>query len=151
MVRRVIGIPDRNGIIAISCGGDIVEIHVISDFTPPSSGSSNPTMSGTGDTDHSINPFSEPFAGIMEGIKDNPFDLPFSYIRSTTVGGKIDTASIVKQVLDRIADQDQDNPSAVILDLNNANLHELSELGQKMSSQAPDVPIVVDFGGLLKR
>ncbi len=150
MVTRVIGIPDRNGVITISCGGDIIEIHVANvaqasgDAIGPASGSTG------GGPPPTTNPFNDPFAGIVADFKDNPFKLPSAYIMSTASGGKIDTPYVVKHVLDQIADQYQANPRAVVLAMNNVNLHDLSHLGQRIASEAPGIPIAIDFGGILK-
>lgn len=159
MVTRVTGIPDQNGIITISCGGDIIEVEVAG-YALVSSSAVRPRSGGTGggtrptnpfDGPVSMSPFDTPFVNIVRGLKDKPYKLPSEYILSRTVTGRIDTAKIVKRVLDQMADPGKANPRGVVLGMNNVNLHELSALSQKISSEAPDVPIAVDFSGLLKR
>ena len=98
-----------------------------------------------------MNPFKGPFADLVQDLKDTPFKLPSAYVLSTAAGGKIDTANILRRVRTQIADRGQANPRAVVVGLKDVDLHELSNLSQKISSEAPEVPIAIDFSGLLKR
>ena len=135
MVTRVIAIPDKNGIVTISCGDDIIEIQVAPQGWAAGGGPSP-----------GRNPFGDPFVSIIEDyFKDAP------YILSLMATGNLDMSSIVKQVTDRIADADRDNPRAVVLDVNSVNLHDLSKLGQVIAASASDVSIAIDFGGGRKR
>ncbi len=149
MVTRVIGIPDSNEIIRIACGGDIIEIQIPGNAGPAGGGVQ--TTGSSGGSLPTTNPLKDPFAAIVQEMGENPFKLPTAYIMPRTITGRLDTTSIVKQVLDQIADTNRANPRAVILDVSNVNLHELSDLGKKLSYEAPDIPIAIDFGGTLKR
>jgi len=155
MVTRVIGFPDQNGIITISCGGDIIEIQVATHSGQAIAGSYLKTGNDPvfpADKPYK-NPFGLPFAAAPlygEVIWHNPHSTPYHYFASPILNGSLDTSEIVKQVLDQIADENQGKPCAVVLGLNKVNLHELSDLSQKIRVGVPDLPIAIDFGGVMK-
>ncbi len=147
MAIRVIGIPDRDGIIRISCGGEVIEIQV----APAGGGGSGGGTSATPGGPRAPDPFG-PFAGVVGDIMRNPFDLPGAYITPPrTALGKTDLGHLMGTVERQFADPHTPNPRVVVLNVAEANLHEIGALGRELSKTHADLPLAIDFGGLLKR
>jgi hypothetical protein len=141
MVTRVIGIPDKDGIIRISCGGDIIEIVV-------GGSGGGPTASAPRDDE---NPFDRRFANIVREIESNPFDLPGTYLNlEKPPGGQVDLADLVDRYLRQMRDSMAQGPIAVVLAADRMDLHEISDLGRQIDRAMDGIPLAIDFGRAAK-
>ncbi|BAB51066.1 mlr4403 [Mesorhizobium japonicum MAFF 303099] len=132
MITHVIGIPDKNGIIRVSCGSDIIEIQVV----PPAGGSAGEPAGGEVD----------PPPGPV-GI--NPGDIPVIYLTvPKKAGGELDLEQLLKDYEGRISDPDKPNPSMILFQAQHADLHEVSRLKQQIAKEMRDLPLAIDFGDL---
>ncbi len=134
MTTRVIGIPDADGVIRIACGGDVVEIVVAPKPSPQAQG---PVP----------DPFGDPFAALVAEIADSAVDLPGAYLAApVTPSGEVDLPALVDSRGRQRADPGRPDPRAVILQVGEIDLHRIAALGEAMAREAPDLPLVIDFG-----
>lgn len=131
MATRIIAIPDANGLIRIACGGDILEIEVQAASQP-----------ANGD------PFLNPFTPVHI---PNPFDTPGAYINlQHGQDGKPDIDRLVASARDQIADGSRPDPAGVILNVETANLHDITRAAAQIARVLPQLFLAIDFGKLRK-
>ena len=125
MVTRVTGIPDKDGIIRISCNGEILEIQV-----------ADPAGGGR-------------VAGIPKPrrVPANPGDIVGTYvIVSQKPDGTLDTEQLLADIGNMKADPGRLDPSIILFRTQEVDLHEISRWGQQIEEAASDLPLVIDFG-----
>lgn len=131
MATRIIAIPDANGLIRIACGGDILEIEVQAASQP-----------ANGD------PFLNPFTPVHI---PNPFDTPGAYINLRHgQDGTPDIDRLVASARDQIADGSRPDPAGVILNVETANLHDITRAAAQIARVLPQLLLAIDFGKLRK-
>lgn len=133
MVTRIIGIPDSNGIIHISCGKDIIEITVETSSSPDTR-----ARIGTGGT------------GVIYGSRKDgidPFGRAYALSCSPIDGLQVSLYdNIISGITAQQADPSQPNPNGVILrNVGALNMHTLSALSTKIHNVLPGIGIAIDF------
>jgi hypothetical protein len=68
-----------------------------------------------------------------------------------TADGKIDTEKVHEEARLQFADPNRPDPLAILLSAKEVNLHEISDISERIAKTAPGLSLAVDFGGLLKR
>ncbi len=142
MAMRIIGIPDDDGIIRVSCGGETIEIQVVT----RAAGGAGPAQPA-----RDLNPFDDPFTRMVRDLRTNPFDLPSSYITAPQAGdGRVDVDRLIDEVRRQFADPGRPDPLGVVVSAVDANIHELGRLGGRIADEVSRLALAVDFRGLGK-
>ncbi|CCV10565.1 hypothetical protein [Mesorhizobium sp. STM 4661] len=127
MVTRVIGIPDKDGIIRVSCNGEMLEIQV---------------------------PGYQPAGGDVAGIPikprsvpANPSDIVGTYVTVLKkADGKLDVEQLLNDIGSMKADPGRPDPSIILFRAQEVDLHEISRWGQQIEQATSDLPLAIDFG-----
>jgi len=122
MIVRVKGVPDSDGIIRVSCGADTIEIEL------PTPAAANPA----------------------DPIPMNPNNIPVTWlVAPLSRDGKLDVDAAIKTIQARRADPHELDYKGVVVDIPDANLHDLADFGKRASQIMPDLPIVLKSKGRL--
>ena len=136
MAIRVIGVPDQNGIIRVSCGHDMLEIDVsgsIGGGSPPEEAKVDPE-------------FPHVFYAQPRNILDDPYVFGLDAKRGEDPE---DAGDIVRRFLAAKADRTVDGPNALLLrNRRSIDVHEIADLARQVRGVAGDVPIGVAFDDL---
>lgn len=121
MATRIIAIPDANGLIRISCGGDILEIEI--QGAQPAGGAPG-------------------FFPLPD-----PFGTPGAYISvQHKRDGKPDIDRLVASARSQIADASSPDPAAAVLNAETADLHEITRAVAQIAQVLPQLLLAIDFG-----
>jgi hypothetical protein len=144
LVTSVIGVPDSKGIIRVSCGGDTIEINVIS---RGSAEADVPQVTPENDQRIKNDPSPHPIGPQDNAPKNpwdtpvNPGDVPTNWFHVPSTDGRFDPVTLIDQFRRQTADPGQANPEAVFVVTPTANLHDLARLREQLDREAPGLPI----------
>lgn len=140
MVTTVIGIPNSEGIVRISCGGDIVEIKVVLAGANSSDSARGRRPRETPGGDNSSSPAGE-LPVITPGDLPtviNPGDLPATWLQAPSADdGRLDAKELIERIRKQIADPAQANPEGVVVVTPTVNLHDLARLHEQFAPRSP--------------
>lgn len=144
MITQVIGIPDSNGVIRVSCGHDTIEVHIPSALSASGGGVS---MIGNAP----LNAQATPGAAPPKPVYLNPFDNPMAYIAvPCKEDGGFDILKLVEQVNLQFADPTRPDPCGIVYSTLQANVHEITRLNESVAQNISDLPLVLDFSRVFK-
>jgi hypothetical protein len=155
MSRRVIGIPDQDGIIRIRCGEDTVEIIVASfllaDIEPEQESSPSIDPEPARQSNPKIPKLPPTIRPIPMFISPMGIHYPGSAVETTVdlqQGSESTIAEIVKGVTDRQRSPHLPDPDTVFLrNQHSIDIHALARLADRMRVSAPDVMVGIVFDG----
>lgn len=145
MATRVIAVPDSNGLIRVACGSDVIEIQVV---TAAAAGPGGGAIVGGGTAPpvRPGNPFKDPFAAFVHDLHDNAPGGPDTILRVPRgPDGKIDVNRLLAEAHQQVSDPGRPDPRAVVITAEEANLHELHQLGEQIAETMPDLLVGVRF------
>ncbi|HEV2504155.1 MAG TPA: hypothetical protein VGV39_13850 [Mesorhizobium sp.] len=131
MTNPLIAIPDARGVIRVVCGGKEFEIQI-----------AVPVGAGAGTAPIDLVPATpDPDLGSI-------FDKPGTYLRvDGTDKDRMTVARLVREMLENV---DANELRAVVLTTDKLNFQEINQLRDQIAGLRSELPIAVDFGGLLK-
>lgn len=131
MAIRFPAVPDKDGIVRIRCGDDVLEIELMQ----PTSAVSRGTTAPPDDPD--------PTEIIVVGLRGGREGLlPFSLMSE----GKLDLDGLMLALNQRFEDPAMVDPQTVMLMGPEVDVHAMSALGRRLAELGRDIRLAVAFG-----